>query len=195
MIFTPLRLISWLMGLLVIGIPLAAVGLFVVAIAGSPGTCEAEDRPISFEPLHAVSFQQTWDDLDAALSDGSPSTIMLTEDEATARARVWADEVDVPATNLFVCFTADGAAASGNIDLPFFPGDVDVLVRGSVELRGEHPEVTIDDLEMGGLPGPVADVVKGRIISLIEDQAEKVTLSHDYGLAFGEGEVTVSGQP
>ncbi len=195
MIFTPLRLISWLFGLLVIGIPLAGIALFILAVTGNPGSCESEGRPISFQSSHAFSFQQKWDQMNTTLDAGSPSTINLDEEEVTSRARLWAEEANVPVRDLTVCFTADGGAASGKIDIPFFPGDLNVLVRGTVDLRGEHPEVSIEDLDMGSLPGPLTDVLRGRIKSLIEDQAEKITLSHDYGVAFGEGEVTASGQP
>ena len=195
MIFSPLRLISWFLSLLVIGIPLAAIALFVVAITGSPGSCEAEGQPISFQTSQALSFQEKWDQMSATLDAGSVSTIIMDEQEVTSRARLWVEEADVPVSDLVICFTVDGGAASGKFDIPFFPGDLDVLVRASVELRGEHPEITIEELDMGGLPRLLTDVVKGQITSLIEDQAEKLTLSHDYGLSFDDGIVTASGQP
>lgn len=195
MIFTPLRLISWFLGLLIIGIPLAAIALFVVALTGSPGSCADEGRPISFQAPQALSFQQKWDQMSTTLDAGSPSTINLDEQEVTSRARLWVDEADVPVSDLVICFTADGGAASGKVEIPLFPGDLDVLVRGTVDLRGEHPEITIEELDIGGLPSLLTDVVKGQITGLIEDQAEKITLSHDYGLSFDEGIVTASGQP
>ena len=195
MIFTPLRLISWLLGLIVIGVPLAAVIFFLLAISGSPGSCEAEDRPIAYDPARAASFQQKWDQLNAALNAGQVSTVVFDEGEVTARARLWVDEHDVPVTDLFVCFRADAGAASGKVDIPFFPGDVDVLARGTVDLRGERPEVIIEEIEMGGLPEPLVDLVKSPIESLIENQTEELELRHDYGVTFGEGEVTISGQP
>lgn len=193
--FTPLRLLSWLLGLVVIGLPLAAVAFFLLAVVPSPGSCEAEGRPISGEPEQAASFQQKWDQLNSALGAGQLSTAVFDENEVTARSRLWVEEHDAPVTDLFVCFTAEGGAASAKVDIPFFPGEVDVLVRGMVDLRGERPEVVIEEIEMGRLPGPLADALKGRINSLIEDQTEDLVLRHDYGLAFEEGEVTVSGQP
>ena len=86
MIFTPLRLISWFLGLIVIGVPLAAVIFFLLAISGSPGSCE-EDRPIAYEPARAATFQQKWDQLNAALNAGQVSTVVFDEAEVTARAR------------------------------------------------------------------------------------------------------------
>ena len=195
MFLSPLRLISWLLGLLIIGVPLAALGFFLLAVLGNPGSCEAEGRPISYEPARAISFQQKWDQLNGALNAGQLSTVVFDEEEVTARSRLWVDEHEVPVSELFVCFHADGGAASGKVDIPFFPGDVDVLVRGTVDLRGERPEVTIEEIEMGALPGPLADVVKTTIESLIDDQTEELELRHDYGVAFADGEVTISGQP
>ena len=195
MILSPLRLISWLLGLLIIGVPLAALGFFLLAVLGNPGSCEAEGRPIEYEPARAIAFRQKWDQLNGALNAGQLSTVVFDEHEVTARARLWMDEHDVPVTDLFVCFTTEGGAASGKVDIPFFPGDVDVLVRGTVDLRGERPEVIIEEIEMGGLPEPLVDLVKGPVESLIEDQTKEMELRHDYGVTFGEGEVTISGQP
>jgi hypothetical protein len=55
--------------------------------------------------------------------------------------------------------------------------------------------VVIDDIKMGGLPGPMADFLKGRIDGIIEDQTEDLSLGHDYGISFADGSITISGQP
>src|SRR3989304_4263866 len=100
MIFTPLRLISWFLGLIVIGVPLAAVIFFLLAISGSPGSCESEDRPIAYEPARAATFQQKWDQLNAALNAGQVPTVVFDEGEVPARPRLWVDDHDVPVTDL-----------------------------------------------------------------------------------------------
>lgn len=191
----PLRLISAFFSLAVVGVLATVVILFILALTGDPGSCENAARPINPQPQPAVSFQQKWDQLNDTLGAGQVSSTTFTETEVTSRARLWVVEHDAPVTNLFVCFTVDGGAASGKVDVPFFPGDVDVLVRGTVNLRGEQPEMVIDDIEMGGLPGPLADVLKGRIDSIIEDQTEDLDLTHDYGVSFADGSITISGQP
>jgi hypothetical protein len=193
--FLSLRLLSWLFPIIVIGAPLVAVVLFSMAILGSPGSCEDEERPISDTLESAVAFQLKWDRLGDVLDAGQVSTFVFSESEVTSRARLWVDEHDVPVSDLFICFSTEGGAASGQVDVPFFPGDVDVLIRGTVDLRGERPEVQIDEIEVGSLPGPLANLVKSFIDALIDDQEEELGLDHDYGLAFGEGEVTISGQP
>ena len=195
MILSPMRLISWLLALVVIGLPLAAIAFFVLAIVGSPGSCEEEGRPIAAEPAQAASFQQDLDQLKAALDAGQVASVVLDDREVTSRARLWSEEHDLPVSEIVVCFSAAGGAASGKIDIPFLPVDVDVLIRGTVDLTGEHVEIDIEEIEVGGLPGPVADRVKAVVNRLLEDQTEELELSHFYGVAFEEGEMTISGQP
>ena len=195
MIFRPLRLLSWLLALIVLGVPLAAVAFFLLAIVGSPGSCEDEERPISVMPELAASFQRKLDQLNATLDAGRVATVVFAEGEVASRGRLWVEEHDVPVSDLLICFSAEGGAMSGKVDVPFFPGDVDVLIRGTLDLTGEHPEAQIDDFEVGGLPGPLTDLVKAFVDDLIEDQTNEIELDHDYGIAFEEGEVTTSGQP
>ncbi len=194
-LLTPWRIVGTLLGLVVIGVPLLAVVFFLLAITGSPGSCEAEGRPIAGTLQDAASFQRRWDQLNSALNAGQPSTATFSENEVTGRARLWVEKTDVPVTDLFLCFKSGKGEASGKIDVPFFPGDVDVLVSGTAELTGEHPNVDLDDIEVGGLPGPLSTLVEGFINSLVDDHEEDIDLSHDYGVTFGDGTVTISGQP
>jgi hypothetical protein len=195
-LLTPWRIIGTLFGLLVIGVPALAVLFFFLAITGSPGSCEAEGRPITGTIQEAGTFQTKWDQLNNALNAGQPSTATFTEGEATGRARLWVEENDVSVSELFLCFSAaDGGQASGKVDVPFFPGDVDVLVTGTVDLTGEHPNADINEIEVGGLPDPLTNLVEGFINSLIDDQEGKIDLTHDYSAAFQDGAVVISGQP
>ena len=79
--------------------------------------------------------------------------------------------------------------------MPFVPGDVDVLVHGTLILTGGQVEVDIDELEVGGLPGPLNDLVQSFVDDAIADETIDLELERDYELAFSEGSVTVSGQP
>ena len=195
MIFTPLRLITTILGLVVIGLPLAAFAFFLLAIVGSPGACDTQGRTVAFSPEAAGSFQGKWDQLNATLDAGQVSTIVVDESEATSRAQLWIEEHDAPISDLLLCFNTGGGSASAKVDIPFFPGDVDVLVRGTLLLTGERPEAQIDDIEMGGLPGFLTDIAERFVNRVIDDQTEDIILTHDYGLAFGEGAATISGQP
>jgi hypothetical protein len=183
------------MAVVVVGAPLVAVAVFLTAIIGSPGSCETEGRPISYDPALAVSFQEKWDQFDATLDAGQQSTVIFDEGEATSRAQLWVEEHDAPVSDLRLCFNVESGSASGKVDVPFFPGDVDILITGTMILIGEHPEADIEEIKVGGLPGPLTDLVEGFVTRLIKNQTEEIHLTHDYGVTFGAGEVTVSGQP
>ena len=193
--FQPIRLLATLLGIVVIGAPLVAVGLFIIAVASDPGTCEAEGRPIVFSETAAASYQTAWDGFQATLDSGQAATVTFNETEVSSRARQWLDERDSPITELRICFTEGGAAASAELDLPIVPGDVDVLVRGTLILTGDQVEVDIDELEVGGLPGPLNDLVQTFVDDAVADETIDLELERDYELTFSEGSVTVSGQP
>jgi hypothetical protein len=195
MFLSPFRVLAWFLALVVIGVPAAAVGLFFLAIAGSPGECDSNGREIVADFAGAASFQQKWDDMNNALDAGQPSSATFTESEATSRARLWVEEHDAPVSDLRLCFSAGGGSGSAKIDIPFVPGDVDVLVAGTLDLTGEQPEADITDVEMGKLPGPVASRIEDFITRLIDHETDDITLKHDYGLQFADGEVTITGQP
>lgn len=191
----PLRLLALFLLLVVVGVPLAAVVLLILAVTGSPGSCVPDGRAIAISPELAASFQIKWDQLDATLDAGQVSTIVFDDSEVTSRARLWIDEHDLPASDVYICFEEQRGGASGKIDVPFFPGDVDVLIHGTLDLTGDHPKIEIDDIEAGGLPGPLTDLMEGFVTGIVDDESKDLTLDHDYGLAFGDGQATISGQP
>ncbi|MEX2159167.1 MAG: hypothetical protein WEB04_07170 [Dehalococcoidia bacterium] len=195
MFLSPFRILAWFLALVMIGVPAAAVTLFLLAINGSPGECDSNGRTIVADLASAASFQQKWDDMTNALDAGQPSSATFTESEATSRAQLWAEEHDAPVSDLRLCFNAGGGSGSAKIDIPFVPGDVDVLVHGTLDLTGEKPEAEITDVDMGRLPGPVAGRIEDFITRLIDHETDDITLKHDYGLQFADGEVTITGQP
>ncbi len=191
----PIRLLAALFGIAVIGAPILALGFFVVAITGDPGTCEADDRPIVISDEAATAYVSAWDSFEAALDAGQPATVTFTETEVTSRARQWLDERDSPINDLRICFSDGAAAASAKIDLPFVPGDADVLVDGTLILTDEHAVAEIDELEVGGLPTLLSEPIQSFVDDVIEDETVDLVLKHVYELSFAEGSVTVSGTP
>jgi hypothetical protein len=191
----PFRILATLLGFLVLATPIAAVAFFFVAIAGSPGTCEDPERPIESSIEQAAAFDIKWNALNAALDAGQPSSATFTEGEVTSAAEIWLATEDAPIANLRICFQVGVARASGKIDIPFVPGDVDVLAEGTLFLTDEFADAHVDKLEVGGLLGPLNDLVENMVNRVINDQTEKLPLQHDYAIAFSEGEVTVSGTP
>ncbi len=191
----PFRLIATLLGFLVLATPIAAVAFFFVAIAGSPGTCEEENRPITTSDQFASLFQDEWDVLTDALEAGQPASTSFTESEVTSRADRWLEEHDAPIDEIMICFGDGIASASAKIDIPFVPGDIDVLVSGTLILTGEAGDADVDKIEVGGLPDLLTDLVEDFIDNVIEDQTDDLDLDHAYTLVFTEGEVTISGLP
>jgi hypothetical protein len=190
-----LRLLAWLLGFLALALPVAAITLFVVAVAGSPGECDSQGREIVSSSEDALAFQVKWDQFNSTLDAGQVSTVIFSESEATSRGRVWVDEHDLPVDDLLLCFNTSGGSASGKLEIPFLWGDVDVLVTGRMELIGDHPVAVIEDVEIGGIPSMLTGPVEDAVRELIDDETAKINLDHDYGVTFGEGEVTMSGQP
>ncbi len=193
--FNPIRLIAALLGILVLATPIAAVVFFFLAITGSPGTCDMEGRTITTSLQFAAAYEEKWDGLEAALDAGQAAAATFSESEVTSRANVWLQERDAPIDEIMICFGDGTAATSAKIDIPFVPGDVDVLARGSLILTGTAADAEITDLEVGGLPGPLADLVEDFINNIIEDQTEDLGLDHSFTLTFTEGAVTISGVP
>ncbi len=191
----PFRLVTTLFGIIVLATPIAAVAFFFVAIAGSPGTCEDESRPITTSLQLAAAFQEKWDGLEASLTAGQAAVETFTESEVTSRADLWLEEHDAPIEEILICFGDGTASASAKIDIPFVPGDIDVLARGTLNLTGSAADADVQDLEVGGLPGPLTDLVENFINNVIEDQTEDLDLDHTYTLLFTEGQVTISGVP
>ena len=191
----PFRLTATLLGFLMLAAPIAAVAFFFVAIAGSPGTCEDEDRPIATSTQLAGLFQEKWDTLEAALDAGRPASATFTESEVTSSADLWLEKNDAPIDDILICFRDGTASASAKIDIPFVPGDIDVLVSGTLILTGDLADADVDKIEVGGLPDLLTELVENFIDDIVEDQTDDLELDHGYTLLFTEGEVTVSGLP
>jgi hypothetical protein len=193
--FNPFRLFTALLGIIVLATPIAAVAFFFVAITGSPGSCASEERPVTSSLQLAADFETKWDALDASLLSGQPLSLTFTESEVTSRADLWLKEHDAPIDDIQVCFGDGTASASAKIDIPFVPGDIDVLARGTLILGNNVAEVDVEELEVGGLPSFLTDLVEDFINNVFDDQTENLDVEHSYSLVFTEGEVTISGTP
>ena len=172
----------------------AAIAIVLLALMGSAGACGGDQRLVESSPALAAQFQGKWDGFNASLEAGQPARVVFDESEVTSRGTAFLEEKNAPISGLKVCLNAGEGEASGKVDLPFF-GDMDVKVRGTVDLRGGTPKVDIRDIQVGGVPGFVADRVKGRIRSVINDQLDDLDIEHRYDLSIGEGAASIAGQP
>ena len=71
----------------------------------------------------------------------------------------------------------------------------EVRDRGTLILTGDQVQIEIDELEVGGLPGPLNDYVESFVADVIADETIDLELKFNLQLTFTEGAVTVSAQP
>lgn len=194
--FPGLKLLLWTTGALLGVVTLAAAfagGLYAAAVVGSPGPCQPA-APLVVTGEAAASLQAKLDTMTAQLAAGQPASFAFTDSELTSRAVQFLREEDAPIRDLQVCVHAGAVEASGTVQVPWGP-DVDVLARGRVDFSGGEPQVRIDSMEVGAVPGLVTGTVEGIIGGLIEEQLRKIDLEYHYQLALGEGAGTLSALP
>ena len=173
---------------------IAAVVIALLALMGSVGACGGDTRLVEVSPSLATQFQDKWDAFNDSLEAGQPATVVFNESEVTSRGTTFLEEKDAPISGLKVCLNPGEGEATAKIDVPFF-GDVDVMVRGTVDLSGSTPKVDIRDIQVGGVPDFIADRIKGQIRSVINDQLDDLDIEHRYDLQIGAGQASISGQP
>ncbi len=178
----------------VIGI--AVVGVVVVgalAIAGGPGPCTPGGAAIEDSDAHAQTFDTKWDEMDGALDGGTATSITLTESEVTSRANKYIDSKGGDLADVQVCIHDGFGEVSGKANLPV--GTAKFKVKGTVDLSGEHPAVTFQDIEVGSVPGFVTGPLEGIVEDAMKELLNDVDLSHTYAPTLAEGQVHISGTP
>jgi len=166
----------------------------VLAFTGGPDPCtKGGALPIETSDAQAASFDAKWDQLDAALAAGAPSSITLTESEITSRANRYLRDKGGDVAEIRVCIYAGSGAATGDVDLPL--GTAKFKATGTVELTGGHPVVQFDDVEVGNVPGVVLSPFKSAVESAIQDQLDDVDLDHVYTVELQPGQAVISGAP
>jgi len=187
------RIIFALLGLVGLVISVAVLGgvvLTVMATRGGPGACGGVER----SPDLAASFQRKWDGFIAQLEAGRRASVTFSEAELTSRGLAFLDEEDVSVGDLAVCLEPGQAEASGTVEVPFIP-DVDVKVRGTLDLTGATPKVIIDKMDVGDLPGFVNNWMEGAIQRVANEALEDLRIEHRYQLEFRADEVLIEGEP
>ncbi|MEE8346245.1 MAG: hypothetical protein V3S20_02740, partial [Dehalococcoidia bacterium] len=76
----------------------------ILAFSGGPGPCTTDGDLIILNAANADGFQQKWDDFDAVLDGGSPSSVSFSESEVTSRADQYIrDETNVDFADVRIC--------------------------------------------------------------------------------------------
>ena len=180
------------LSLITVAVLLGATTMALMA-TGGPDPCEPGGDEIVINQANSDAFQEKWDAFELSLDNGTAATVTFTESEISSRAEAWVNEEDAPFENIRVCLHQDAGEGTGTVKV--LGMDVNVLVMGTLDLSGDKPSATIDDIEVGNVPGFMMALVEWIVEQAIEGGMEDLEIDHDYTLDFNEGEVVISGTP
>jgi hypothetical protein len=124
-----------------------------LVLTGAPKPCV--DRAVTPAPAPNASLQANWSDLLTRVNAGEAVALSVTEEQATALAQGHLDDKDVPVEDLQIFFCPDGTTeAFGKVTLAGLSSDV--LVKGTLDIEREQPQVQIESIKAGNLPSWVA---------------------------------------
>lgn len=185
-----IRIIGIILGVLGgAGIGLVIVG-GVLVMTGNPKPCA--DRQIPVSPAAAQALKEKWDAF-AAQAAGGPANVTFNESEVTSRGVEYLNEKDVPLNDLQVYLCPDGyGEATGTINA--LGRDINVLIRGTLDLSADQPRIDVEKIEAGNLPSGVGTTIVNQIL----DRSGVKNLDVDVnitGISFADAEATLEGGP
>jgi hypothetical protein len=182
--------ISGFLVIIIFGIGLAAV----LMLTGKPGICDNPPlrvgRDLDPAPSSdlAAQLDARWDQFSADIKS-QQAVFQATESEVTSRARQYVDDEDVPVEDVFVYYCGDGKGQlAGRVDVAGLGANF--VATGTLVLGGEKPVVEIDSVDVGNMPGFVADAV---LELLLDADARRLELDEnllDFSIADGLAELT-----
>jgi hypothetical protein len=192
-----------------------SIGILASGDAGDPpGKCRNSDfdlesptsaglRDAITDPELAAQFQQRWDAFEAQLDAGSPASVTFEEGELTSRVSKWVDDTAASLKDPTICIYDGKAEARATAEIPYlakipFLGSVyetDVRVLGRIDLSGEHPEITVIELDAGDIPDRAVDPIQDDLEDILNDRLADYDIEHDYTVTYREGQLEISGQP
>ena len=183
--------------LFVIALLLTPIALFVVAtllvFKTSPGAC-GSGRPLQADTALSAAYDARWRAFNSQLLSGQPASLTVSDSEATSRARQFLVQTGAPVRDLRLCFVPGGGDVNATLDTPF-GADVDVRVKGRVDVSGRHPKTQIDAIEIGGMPSFVTRPFRGLVTRIIDDQTNQIELDHRLSVDVRDGQAVISGTP
>jgi hypothetical protein len=180
-----------ILSLILVAVLFGAVTTALMA-TGGPEPCEPSGE-IVVSQTNSDAFQTKWDGFQAALDAGQGASVEFTESEISSRAEAWANEEDAPFEDIRVCLH-DGSG-EGSATVKVFGLSVEVLVKGTLDLSGDKPEASIDDIEVGNVPDFMMAPVEAIVDRAIDEGLSDLEIDHDYTLTLKEGSVELSGTP
>ncbi len=169
----------------------------ILAFSNGPGQCTPGGGPIPVNAANAEKFGQKWDDFDAVLDGGSPSSVTFSESELSSRAdRYFTEEQALDFRDVRVCIHDGYGEATGTLDA-ILGLQVEVKLKGTMDLTGDTPKTEIDDIEFGKVPGWLIDLTDAILGAEddIDEALKDIELKHTYTPTLTEGQVQIDGVP
>jgi hypothetical protein len=182
--------ISGFLVIFIFGVGLAAV----LMLTGKPGVCDNPPLRVGrdLDPVPsaelAAQLDARWDQFSADIKN-QQAVFQATESEVTSRARQYVEDEDVPVDDVFVYYCDDGKGQlAGRVAVAGVGANF--VATGTLVLGGEKPVVEIDSVDVGNMPGFVADAV---LDLLLDADARRLELDEnlvDFNIADGLAELT-----
>ncbi len=183
---SPLGIVAGVLTATGVVIVVVVVAGAALAFTGGPGPCTPGGGPITINAGNAQSFDDKWMAMNDTLDAGSPASANFSESEVSS----FVDrEIGSPFSDPRICIHDGFGEGTATLDLLGLSAKI--KVTGNIDLSGEHPEPLIDDIEVGNLPGFVADFIEG----FLDDETNKVDLDHTYTSIPTEGNGLINGTP
>lgn len=174
--------------------PVVLVVAFALALfRGSPGACGG-GRGLNTDPALAAAYDERWGAFNDQILRGLPASIAVSEDEATAKSRIFLALTGAPIDDVRICFNEGGGDVNGTLSTPF-GGDIAVRLRGTVDMTKATPDAKLTSVRIGALPGFVTKPFDRLISRVVDDQLEQIILFHDMTAEIHEGEAVITGRP
>lgn len=157
---------------LIIKIAVAFIGTIVVVIGvagliytGTPKPCV--DRQVSVSNQDRLEFQNKWDGFKLRASSATTSET-FSESRITSRGVQFLEDEEIDLENLQVFFCKEGYAEA-TVTIVGGGPDIELLVRGTLDLSGDFPLIDIEKIQVGNLPGFLR---LGSLANSIDDDAK-----------------------
>ncbi len=182
--------ISGFLVIIIVGVGAAAV----LILTGKPGICDNPPLRVGREldpppsDALAAALEDRWDMFSADIKN-QQALFQATESEVTSRAREYIADEDVPVEDLFIYYCGDGKGQlAGRIDVAGV--GTNFVATGTLVIGGEKPVVEIESVDVGNLPGFVADAV---LDFLLDQDSRTLELDEnllEFEIADGLAEIT-----
>lgn len=177
-------------GVFFAAVVVVALTIFLI-VTGSPSTCATSGWSAFPDAALAAQLDARWA-LFSAESMVAPASIEISDAEATARGRQYVEDEDIPIDDLRILFCGDGKGQIAG-KVAAIGIDVDFVVTGHLDVSGARPVVALDSVDVGNMPGFVADKVLDILLN-----NDKRTLELDENLSgssISDGQIVISGGP